>query len=69
MDVSTNKKCSFWQTDQSQKFVVLCVLCELPCQTNPRISWVTAWGYIRDIRDIDQFLIDEDKTHFIVKNM
>ena len=29
-------KTLFWQTDQSQKFVVLFVLCELPCQ-NPRI--------------------------------
>ena len=36
--VLTNKKCPFWQTGQSQNFLVLC---ELPHQTNPRISWVT----------------------------
>ena len=32
-DISTNEKTQFWQTDQSQNFVVLC---ELPHQTNPR---------------------------------
>ena len=42
MDVSTNEKTPLWQTDQSQNFVVLCVLCELPHQINPEFHWVTA---------------------------
>ena len=36
--VLTHEKCLIWQTDQSEKFAVLCVLQELPWQTNARIS-------------------------------
>ena len=46
--------CSFWQTDQSQNFVLLCVVYELPAKQTPEFHWVTPWGYIRAM---DQFLV------------
>ena len=45
-NVSTNEIWSWFETDQSQKFAVLCVLWALPSQLNPRVSFVNHWGYI-----------------------
>ena len=44
MDISTIEKTLFWQTDQSQNFLMLC---ELHCKETPEFLWVTSKGYIK----------------------
>ena len=36
-NISTNEICSWFETDQSQKFAVLCALWALPSQLSPRV--------------------------------
>ena len=45
-NVLTNETCSWFETDQSQNFAVLCVLWVVPSQLNPRVSLVNRLGFI-----------------------
>ena len=42
----TNQICPQFETNQSQKFAVLCVLWALPSQPKPHSLLGNAWGYI-----------------------
>ena len=63
MDISTNEKTQFWQTDQSQNFVV-----HVSYLTKQTLEFclVTAWGYIRG-RITPWSIRDKDKTISMVK--